>query len=164
MPRIYHTWGMGTAVLAVLLLATDFWRSLIGTPDAAALEEGTLLFKQAELTCPGCSEDAPRFAEARALWRRAASAYGRTAALRREDPEPAYYVALALYEAHDYEAAIAALAEARQRRPDGARAGDIAFNLGIALSRMGRYQSAVDEYVRALHLAQDPSERAVLFI
>jgi len=155
---------MGPAALLALYAATDFWRSVASQPYDTAIEQGTRLSRQAEQVCAACSEDAPRFPEMQALWRQAAAAFRRASALRPEDAEPAYFLGHALYEAHDFEAAISAFEEGRRRSPEGGRAGDIAFELGTAHSRLGRFQRALDEYNRALRLAHDPYERSVLLI
>jgi tetratricopeptide (TPR) repeat protein len=151
-------------MLCAILVATDFWRAIAGAPYQAALQEGTRLSRQAAEICPGCSPGASRFAEMQALWRQAAAAFRRAADALPDDPDAPYLAAHALQEARDYEDAIRAYQGARARAPEGARAADVAFELGTALSRLAQFDRAREEYARAMHWARDPAERAVLYI
>src|SRR5439155_1438257 len=83
---------MGT-VFTALLLWTDFWRSVAPSPYDDAIAQGTRLARAAEEVCRGCSEAHPRFAEMQGLWRQAAAAFRRAAALHPEEAESAYLAA-----------------------------------------------------------------------
>jgi tetratricopeptide (TPR) repeat protein len=157
---------MGGLLVTALLLASDFWPRVLPDPAEEAMARGSRLLVQAAEVCGGrCSEGMAGWVLTHELLVQAVAAFRSASARRPSDPEPPYFLAQALQELKDYPGAIAALEDARRRRPDGARAGEIAFHLGVAHSRLGQFARAADEYGLALRLAQDPyGERAVPYI
>jgi tetratricopeptide (TPR) repeat protein len=149
----------------LLLLATEFWPKVTSDPADKLLEKGGALLRQAAMVCPPPCRDGAAARPAQAeLLRQAALLFDQAAALRADDADAPYYAAYALREGKSYEAAAARYEESRRRRPDGPRAGDIAFQLGTVWAHLGRFQRSIDEYARGLELDDAPYARAALYI
>jgi tetratricopeptide (TPR) repeat protein len=75
--------------------------------------------------------------------------------------EARYWLGVALYHADRSREAVTAFDKAREL--GGAQAADdIAFKLGVALSKLGEFERAVREYERSLEFSLDDSSRAVV--
>ncbi|MBI2894455.1 MAG: tetratricopeptide repeat protein [Deltaproteobacteria bacterium] len=96
---------------------------------------------------------------------RAAADHFRRAAVRLPDRvEAHYWLGVARFELGEDEGAVAELLRARAIAPASAFDAEIAFKLGVAYTRMARFEEAVVEYDRALEIGLDVRRPASLNI